>query len=44
MKGTILVAEDDRNLRRVLQATLSREGYEVCRRFRSYRSTDFVLI
>lgn len=22
----------------------SREGYEVCRRFRSYRSTDFVLI
>src|SRR4030066_197652 len=29
MKGTILLAEDDRNLRRVLQATLTREGYEV---------------
>ncbi|HQT98328.1 MAG TPA: response regulator, partial [Thermodesulfobacteriota bacterium] len=29
MKGTILLAEDDRNLRRVLQATLAREGYEV---------------
>jgi DNA-binding NtrC family response regulator len=29
MKGTILLAEDDRNLRRVLQATLEREGYEV---------------
>jgi len=29
MKGTILIAEDDRNLRRVLRAMLSREGYEV---------------
>jgi DNA-binding NtrC family response regulator len=29
MRGTILLAEDDRNLRRVLQATLTREGYEV---------------
>jgi DNA-binding NtrC family response regulator len=29
MKGTILVAEDDRNLRRVLRAMLTREGYEV---------------
>ena len=29
MKGTILLAEDDRNLRRVLQATLTRERYEV---------------
>jgi hypothetical protein len=22
----------------------SREGYEVCRRFRSYQKTDFILI
>ncbi len=29
MKGRILVAEDDRNLRRVLCAMLLREGYEV---------------
>jgi DNA-binding NtrC family response regulator len=29
MKGSILVAEDDRNLRRVLRAMLVREGYEV---------------
>jgi len=29
MKGRILVAEDDRNLRRVLKAMLVREGYEV---------------
>src|SRR5512135_2095582 len=29
MKRTILLAEDDRNFRRVLQATLTREGYEV---------------
>ena len=29
MKGKILVAEDDRNLRRVLKAMLAREGYEV---------------
>lgn len=29
IKGTILLAEDDRNLRRVLQATLVREGYDV---------------
>ncbi len=29
MKGTILVAEDDRNLRRVLCAMLEREGYHV---------------
>jgi len=29
MRGTILVAEDDRNLRRVLRAMLAREGYEV---------------
>lgn len=29
MKGSILVAEDDRNLRRVLRAMLAREGYEV---------------
>jgi len=29
LKGTILVAEDDRNLRRVLCAMLSREGYDV---------------
>jgi DNA-binding response OmpR family regulator len=29
MKGTILVAEDDRNLRRILCAMLTREGYEV---------------
>lgn len=29
MKGRILVAEDDRNLRRVLKAMLDREGYEV---------------
>lgn len=29
MKGKILVAEDDRNLRRVLRAMLAREGYEV---------------
>lgn len=29
MKGKILVAEDDRNLRRVLRAMLVREGYEV---------------
>jgi two-component system response regulator AtoC len=29
MKGTILVAEDDRNLRRVLSAILAREGYDV---------------
>ena len=29
MKGTILVAEDDRNLRRVLRAMLTRDGYEV---------------
>ncbi len=29
MKGMILLAEDDRNLRRVLQATLTREGYDV---------------
>ncbi len=29
MRGTILVAEDDRNLRRVLHAMLTREGYEV---------------
>jgi DNA-binding NtrC family response regulator len=29
MKGTILVAEDDRNLRRVLRAMLARDGYEV---------------
>ncbi|MBP2683138.1 MAG: two component, sigma54 specific, transcriptional regulator, Fis family [Deltaproteobacteria bacterium] len=29
MKGSILVAEDDRNLRRVLRAMLTREGYEV---------------
>ncbi|GAB4235579.1 MAG: nitrogen regulation protein NR(I) [Deltaproteobacteria bacterium] len=28
-RGTILLAEDDRNLRRVLHATLAREGYEV---------------
>ena len=29
MKATILLAEDDRNLRRVLRAMLVREGYEV---------------
>jgi len=29
MKGTILVVEDDRNLRRILKAMLDREGYEV---------------
>ena len=29
MKGSILVAEDDRNLRRILRAMLTREGYEV---------------
>lgn len=29
MKGRILVAEDDRNLRRVLKAMLDREGYDV---------------
>ncbi|MGA6992768.1 MAG: sigma-54 dependent transcriptional regulator [Candidatus Deferrimicrobiaceae bacterium] len=29
MKATILVAEDDRNLRRVLRAILVREGYDV---------------
>jgi DNA-binding NtrC family response regulator len=29
MKGMILVAEDDRNLRRVLCAMLAREGYDV---------------
>ncbi len=29
MKGKVLVAEDDRNLRRVLRAMLAREGYEV---------------
>ncbi len=29
MKATILVAEDDRNLRRVLRAMLVREGYDV---------------
>jgi len=29
MKGTILVTEDDRNLRRVLCAMLAREGYDV---------------
>jgi two-component system response regulator AtoC len=29
MKGTILVVEDDRNLRRVLCAMLAREGYDV---------------
>jgi len=29
MKSTVLVAEDDRNLRRVLRAMLVREGYEV---------------
>lgn len=29
MKGRILVAEDDRNLRRVLKAMLVREGYDV---------------
>jgi two-component system, NtrC family, response regulator AtoC len=29
VKATILVAEDDRNLRRVLDAMLAREGYEV---------------
>ena len=29
MSGKILVAEDDRNLRRVLKAMLAREGYEV---------------
>ncbi len=29
MKATILVAEDDRNLRRVLRAMLIREGYDV---------------
>ena len=29
MKGSILVAEDDRNLRRILRAMLAREGYEV---------------
>lgn len=29
MKPTILLAEDDRNLRRVLRAMLQREGYEV---------------
>jgi two-component system, NtrC family, response regulator AtoC len=29
MKPTVLVAEDDRNLRRVLRAMLAREGYEV---------------
>ena len=29
MKVTILVAEDDRNLRRVLRAILVREGYDV---------------
>ncbi|MCL5965944.1 MAG: sigma-54 dependent transcriptional regulator [Deltaproteobacteria bacterium] len=29
MKARVLVAEDDRNLRRVLGAMLSREGYEV---------------
>jgi DNA-binding NtrC family response regulator len=29
MKGSILVTEDDRNLRRILRAMLTREGYEV---------------
>ncbi|HSL99434.1 MAG TPA: sigma-54 dependent transcriptional regulator [Candidatus Limnocylindria bacterium] len=29
MKATILIAEDDRNLRRVLRAILVREGYDV---------------
>ncbi len=29
MKGKILIAEDDRNLRRVLRAMLMREGYEI---------------
>ncbi|MEW6720899.1 MAG: sigma-54 dependent transcriptional regulator [Thermodesulfobacteriota bacterium] len=29
MKGSILIAEDDRNLRRILRAMLTREGYEV---------------
>ncbi len=29
MKGKVLVAEDDRNLRRVLRAMLARDGYEV---------------
>ena len=29
MKGYILIAEDDRNLRRILRAMLTREGYEV---------------
>ncbi len=29
MKGKVLVAEDDRNLRRVLRAMLAREGYDV---------------
>ncbi|MGE5188973.1 MAG: sigma-54-dependent transcriptional regulator [Gemmatimonadota bacterium] len=29
MKGKILVAEDDRNLRRVVKAMLAREGYDV---------------
>ncbi len=29
MKGKVLVAEDDRNLRRVLKAMLVREGYDV---------------
>ncbi|HEY7586673.1 MAG TPA: response regulator, partial [Candidatus Deferrimicrobiaceae bacterium] len=29
MNGNILIAEDDRNLRKVLRAMLAREGYEV---------------
>jgi len=29
VKGSILVAEDDRNLRRILRAMLAREGYDV---------------
>ena len=29
VKGSILIAEDDRNLRRILRAMLAREGYEV---------------
>jgi DNA-binding NtrC family response regulator len=33
LKGKVLIAEDDRNLRRVLRAMLVREGYEVAEAF-----------
>ena len=42
MRGKVLIAEDDRNLRRVLRAMLLREGYEVTEAFDGAQAASFL--